>query len=141
MRFLKITLTISALLLFIAACNETKNTNSANVNNANSTVNNSTNPQPTTTVDELASAKMTYNDKCARCHKEDGSGGKIDIDGKVLNSEDLTSEKMKKMDDAKYIKYIENGIPDEGMPAFKDKLTDEQIKDVVKYIRAEFQSK
>ncbi len=139
MRFLKITLTILALLIFIAACNETKSSNPSNVNNANSTVKNSTNAQPTTTVDELASARNIYNDKCARCHKEDGSGGKVDIEGTTINSEDLTTEKMKKMEDAKYVKYIENGIPDEGMPAFKGKLTDEQIKDVVKYIRTEFQ--
>ncbi len=36
---------------------------------------------------------------------------------------------------------IEKGIPDEGMPAFKGKLTDQQIKDVVNYIRTELQRK
>ncbi len=45
------------------------------------------------------------------------------------------------MTDAKYIDYIENGIPDEGMPAFKGKLTDGEIKDVVIYIRKELQKK
>ncbi len=45
------------------------------------------------------------------------------------------------MDDAKYIKYITEGVPSKGMPAFKKILSEAEIKDVVKFIRAEFQSK
>lgn len=139
MRFLKITLTILALMIFIAACNETKTTNSTTVNNANSVAQNTNTTTPSATPNELAAAQVIYKEKCSRCHKDDGTGGKVDIDGATFNAENLTTDKMKKMNDAKYIKYIEEGIPDEGMPAFKGKLTDEQIKDVVKYIRAEFQ--
>lgn len=141
MRFLKIVLTISVLFLFIAACNETKTTNTTISNNGNSVAQNINSAQPTATANELAAAQSIYKENCARCHKDDGSGGKIDIEGTIINADNLTTEKMKNMDDAKYIKYIENGIPDEGMPAFKNKLSDQQIKDVVKYIRTEFQSK
>lgn len=43
------------------------------------------------------------------------------------------------MTDAKYFDYIENGAPDEGIPVFKDILTEQQIKDVIKFVRADLQ--
>ena len=92
-------------------------------------------------MDEIASAKKIYMDNCAKCHKEDGTGGKVVIDGETLKADNLTSENIKKDDDAEIIKYITEGIPDEGMPAFKSRLSDEQIKSVVKYIRADLQKK
>jgi mono/diheme cytochrome c family protein len=46
---------------------------------------------------------------------------------------------LKKMDDAKYFRVIKEGIIDEGMPAYKDKLSDDEIRDVVKFIRRDFQ--
>jgi len=42
--------------------------------------------------------------------------------------------------DDKLYNYIANGEEGE-MPAFKDKLSDAEIKDLVKYIRREFQGK
>lgn len=142
MKFLKITLIISALIIFIAACGGTASNNTQTTNNGNSAANNSsTTAKPTATMDELASARGIYKEKCERCHKADGSGGEVDFEGEKFNAEDLRTEKMKKMDDAKYIKYITDGIPSEGMPAFKNQLSEAQIKDVVKFVRAEFQSK
>lgn len=129
-------------MLFAMACNQPAVNNSAGNANAKPNTNTNTtavtNTQPTM-ADELAAARKNYKEKCASCHKEDGSGGKTDIEGTIINAENLTTDKMKKMDDAKYIDYIENGIKDEGMPAFKGKLTDQEIKDIVKFIRKEFQ--
>ena len=92
-----------------------------------------------TPADEFAMARPLYEQNCAGCHKEDGTGGKMTIEGKTLDVDDLTSEKIKKFDDAKIAKYIHDGIEDEGMPAFKDKLTEAQIREVVRYVRAEIQ--
>lgn len=143
MRFLKTALIISALLVFIAACADTASNNPATSNSANSAANNSAAEaaKPSATIDELAAARKVYSERCVKCHKQDGSGGAVDIDGIKIEAEDLRSEKMKKMDDAKYIKYITDGIKSEGMPAFKDILSEAEIRDVVKFIRAEFQSK
>ncbi|HQU86526.1 MAG TPA: cytochrome c [Pyrinomonadaceae bacterium] len=142
MNFLKITVMLSSILLFGIACSTPSNTNSAaNANSkpTNANTNAATaNTQPTA-ADELASARKIYKEKCATCHKEDGTGGKVDIEGTIINAENLTTDKMKKMEEAKYIDVIENGIKDEGMPAYKGKLTDQEIKDVVKFIRKEFQ--
>lgn len=85
--------------------------------------------------DRGAVMKDLYTANCALCHKEDGTGGKMTKDGKTLNVEDLTSEKIKKMSDEKIRGYIENGVPNEGMPAFKDKLAERDIAMLVRYVR------
>jgi len=56
-----------------------------------------------------------------------------------MNVDDLTSEKIKAFSDEKIIGYMIKGIPDEGMPAFKDKISEGGMRDVVKYIRTELQ--
>ncbi len=143
MKFLKIGLITTAFALFIAACSETANNTTNTANNTVVVTNSNANAitQPTAATDELASAREIYLISCSKCHKQDGTGGKVEINGKTIKAENLTTDKMKNMADAKYVGYIENGIPDEGMPAFKGKLTDEQIKDVVNYIRKELQRK
>ena len=140
MNFLKIGVILSVAALSLTACgNAAENSGNAPQNAVAATNVNVSAPQPTATIDELAVAREIYITSCSNCHKENGTGGKTNIDGTVVNADNLTTEKMKKMSDAKYIDYIENGVPDEGMPAFKDKLTERQIKDVVKYIRTEIQ--
>jgi mono/diheme cytochrome c family protein len=52
-----------------------------------------------------------------------------------LTVEDLTTAKIKGFSDEKIIGYIMNGVEDEGMPAFKGKLSEGEMRDVVKYIR------
>jgi mono/diheme cytochrome c family protein len=80
-------------------------------------------------------ADENYVTNCMICHKDTGKGGKVTIDGKSLKVADLTSEKMKKRSDEALAKDIREGVPDEGMPAFEGKLSDDQITSVVAYIR------
>jgi len=141
MKILKFCLLFSAIALFVFACSENKTANTTTANANKPAANTTATTQPTATVDELAETKKIYKDKCASCHKEDGSGGKVTIDGTTLNAENFTTDKMKNMSDEKYIKYIEDGIPDEGMPAFKGKISDAEIKNLVKLIRKDFQGK
>jgi mono/diheme cytochrome c family protein len=141
MKILQFCLVLAAVAMFIFACSENKTTNSNTTATTNKpAVNaNTTTTQPTVAVDELASAKKIYADKCVRCHKEDGTGGKTEIDGVKINAENLTSDKMKKEPDSEYIEAIEKGFPDDGMPAYKGKISDQDIKDLVKLIRRDFQ--
>lgn len=146
MKNIKIGLVLSAFALFIFACNQAANTNNTANNAANNSANNSkpvanNNNQTNAPMDEAALGATTYKQFCANCHKEDGTGGKVTIEGKTINAENLTTDKMKNMSDEKYVGYIENGIPDEGMPAFKGRLTDDKIKAVIKHIRTNLQSK
>jgi len=92
-------------------------------------------PQPTAATDELAAAKEIYAINCMICHKDTGKGGKMTQDGKTINPDDLTTAKMKAMTDEKLNGYVTNGIEDEGMPAFKGKLTTDEIKSVIRHVR------
>ncbi len=139
MKIIKIAVFLSAVALFIFACAENNTITETNVV-ANIPANSPVNVQPAAN-DELASAKKIYTDSCAKCHQDNGAGGKVVIDGKTLKAASLISARSKKDDDAEIIENIKEGIPDEGMPAFKDRLSDEQIKDLVKYIRRDLQNK
>ncbi len=137
MKFLKIAVVLTVSAIFIFACTNNQTTENTAESNTNQTSN--ATPEATATADELAAGRKHYKEQCARCHKEDGTGGKVEIEGKTLNVEDLTTEKMKKEPDEEYIEYMVKGIPDEGMPSFKDVLSDEDMKEVVKFIRQEIQ--
>jgi mono/diheme cytochrome c family protein len=68
----------------------------------------------------------TYKAKCAMCHGADGS--KTTMGSKPLNGPDV-----QKMSEADLTGVVTNGKGK--MPAYKGKLTDAQIKDVVSYIK------
>ena len=89
----------------------------------------------------MVSAGETFKTICAKCHKENGEGGEVTIDGKKLKVPNFKSERMKNDSDEDFIDAITNGILEDGMPAFKDKLNEQQIKDLVKYIRTDIQEK
>jgi mono/diheme cytochrome c family protein len=87
----------------------------------------------------LADGKADYTKQCVSCHGPDGKG-KTKM-GEKLGIKDLTDPKVQKeFTDEQAIKDISEGLKDEKtgkvlMPAKKDKLTPEQIKDVVAYVR------
>lgn len=87
--------------------------------------------------DEMVESETNdiYATNCMICHKDTGKGGKVTIKGKSLNAEDLTSEKMKKLSDEKLFEYVSEGVPDEGMPSFKGKLSEDQIRSAVATVR------
>lgn len=135
MKHVKCVIGFVCIALFIAACSENTTRNSVAVNNAVSTPSAS---RPTATIDELASGRKVFDQNCAVCHKDNGTGGEVEIEGKKLDPDDLTSDKIKKFSDEKILGYIMNGVIDEGMPAFKDKLSEAEMRDVVRYIRTQF---
>ncbi len=138
MKFLKFGLVLLSVCLFIFACSQNETTKTTNTNTTNKPTNAEPSVQPTA-MDEMASAKKNYTEKCARCHKDDGSGGKTEIDGEKINAKSLISDHIKKDPDSEYVEAIEKGFPDDGMPAFKGKLTDAEINGIVKYIRTKLQ--
>jgi len=76
-------------------------------------------------------AAALYKSKCAMCHGPDGSGNTPT--GKAMKVTDLRSDEVQKKTDAQLIESTTNGKGK--MTAFKGKLTDAQIKDLVKYVR------
>ncbi len=83
------------------------------------------------TAQEGAAGKAIFTPKCGICHGADASGN-TSI-GKNLKIKDLHSPEVQNVSDADLKAIIINGK--NKMPAFKAKLTDVQIDQVLAYIR------
>ena len=84
-----------------------------------------------------ADAKTNWANNCAQCH---GASGKGDTKmGKMLNAMDLTDPtKQASFTDAKAATSIKDGVKQNGkttMKAFGGKLSDDEIKALVAYVR------
>ena len=133
-------LTVLICAILAIGCSGTSTNVASNNGNATRSGNTpATTPLPSATIDELASGRKVYQASCANCHKENGTGGEVTIEGTTLKPEDLTSAKIKGFPDEKITRIIMNGIEDDGMPAFKGKLSEAEMRDVVKFIRVELQ--
>lgn len=138
MKILKFTLISLAIILFIISCTTDQKEPLPDNSGTNGTADVS--PTPEATPDELAEGRRLYKEHCAKCHQDDGTGGRVEIEGKKLRVEDLTTEKMAEESDEEYIEYMVEGIPDEGMPSFKDVLSKDEMQAIVRFIRREFQN-
>jgi len=144
MKILKASLIFAAFTLFVIACSQTPTVNTNAPANTTAAIANSPVQAEATPAagDDLASAKKIYSEKCVKCHKEDGSGGQtVFEDGTRIKAPNLRSERQKTKPDSDYIEIIEKGAKEDGMPAFKGKISDDEIKNLVKYIRRDFQGK
>lgn len=101
-------------------------------------------PRPSTSpvqtvpaTDQYAEARKTFEQRCAACHGEKGEGGTVKVEEVKLTVPNLGSEHAREHTDDQLIRQITNG--GEGMPAFRDKLTAEEIERLVRFIRHEFQ--
>lgn len=72
-----------------------------------------------------------YKAKCAACHGADGSGNTPV--GKSMHLRDLSSADVQKQTDAELNAMITNGKG--SMPGYKGKITDDQIRQLVTFIR------
>ncbi|MEY2525951.1 MAG: hypothetical protein QOE73_722 [Verrucomicrobiota bacterium] len=84
-----------------------------------------------------ADAKANWAANCAQCH---GKSGAADTKmGKQLNAKDLTDPKVQAaFSDAKATQSIKEGVKENGkttMKAFGGKLTDDEVKALVAYVR------
>jgi mono/diheme cytochrome c family protein len=84
-----------------------------------------------------ADPKALWDANCAQCH---GKNGHADTKmGKTLNAKDLTDPKVQaEFTDAKATQSIKEGVKQNGkttMKAFGGKLTDDEVKALVAYVR------
>lgn len=142
MELFKFMVIFAATILFITSCakTETPGGNSSAANPAANNINVSPTAQTAPVNTEFADAKVIYDQKCIKCHLESGEGGQVKIDTVTLKVPNFRDPRNQDDDDADYIERVEKGASGK-MPAFKNKLTDVEIKSVVGYIRHEFQGK
>jgi cytochrome c6 len=77
-----------------------------------------------------ADGAATFKAKCAMCHGADGSASSGM--GKSMGLKALGSAEVQKMSDADMTALVTNGKGK--MPAFKGKISDQDISAVVKYV-------
>jgi mono/diheme cytochrome c family protein len=131
MKSIRLTLLCALVALLTFACTQaTPQTNSTTPTAAAS-------PAATATPDEFAAARANYKKNCESCHGENAEGGIVKVDNKKLKVPSLKTGHAIHHPDADLVKKINTG--GDGMPAFKDKLKQEEIQELVRLIRKEFQ--
>ena len=83
-------------------------------------------------------ARELFAKNCQKCHGPTGTGGPVKLeDGTKLKVPSLREGHALRHPDSDYVKQINKG--GDGMPAFKDKLTTQQIDELIRFIRHEIQ--
>ncbi|HYW74174.1 MAG TPA: cytochrome c [Pyrinomonadaceae bacterium] len=104
------------------------------------TANNHSSPAAQTTPDQFAAVRGVYEKDCKNCHGQTGEGGPVKLDdGTKLKVPSLREGRAVRHEDSEYLNQITKG--GDGMPAFDKKLTPDQMNDLIKMIRKEFQAK
>jgi len=80
----------------------------------------------------LADAAATFNQNCAPCHAKDGSANTPA--GKSTKAKDLRSSEVQNKTDEELASQIRNGKGP--MPGFKSRFKENEIGELVAYIRA-----
>ena len=136
MKVISLVLTCAAIALFGVACNETATP--TNISTATSTASPAP-PASTASVDEFARARTNFAKHCEACHGPNGEGGTVQVEGKRLRVPSLKATHAVKHTDDELLKIVTNG--EEEMPAFKDKVSAEEITELVRFVRKNFQGK
>jgi cytochrome c5 len=76
-------------------------------------------------------ARKIFKQKCTKCHGQDGAGNTY---GQIIGAANLTDpEWQQRVDDKRIVNSITHGRSQ--MPAFGEKLTEEQITSLMLYVR------
>jgi cytochrome c551 len=128
----RIGLLLVAVFALVTACKSDQTSRNSSGNS------NATSSQ--STPDQFAAARIIYVKDCQSCHMQKGEGGQVKLeDGSKLRVPSLREGHALRHTDDEFVKQISKG--GDGMPAFGDKLKPEQISEMVRFLRHEFQGK
>ena len=117
-------------LFLLAACQTEKAVDTPKANDNSATAQ--------STPDQFAATRTLYEKNCKLCHGANGEGGPVKLDdGTKLKVPSLREGHALKHPDADFVKQITKG--GDGMPAFGEKLKPEEINELTRFIRKEFQ--
>jgi cytochrome c len=88
---------------------------------------------PKASAEAVARGKAVFDSKCSICHNADSDAKKIGPGLKGIGKRGTFTVNGNKVTDEALKTWIENG--DSLMPPFKDSIEDQQIKDVVAYVK------
>ena len=133
MKLVSLVLTCAIIAVIGAGCTETATPTNT------STATGTASPTPAASIDEFAGARTNFAKNCEACHGPNGEGGPVKTPKKTIKVPSLKSDHAKKHTDDEIVKLITNG--EEEMPSFKDKLKPEEITEMVRFVRKNFQGK
>jgi mono/diheme cytochrome c family protein len=136
MKLISLVLTCAAIALFGVACTETATP--TNTSTATRTASPAAQTSPAS-VDEFARARTNFAKNCEACHGPNGEGGTVTVEGKRLRVPSLKAPHAVKHTDDELLKIVTNG--EEEMPSFEDKISAEEITELVRFVRKNFQGK
>ena len=141
MKLIALALTCVAMALVVVACTETATPTNTNTSRAAASpaAASPAAATPAASVDEFATARVNFQKNCEACHGPEGTGGLVKVDKKQIKVPSLKAEHAIKHTDDQITKMITNG--EEEMPAFKDKMSAQEIQLMVRFVRKEFQGK
>ncbi len=87
-------------------------------------------------VARTESGKKVYEQHCVLCHGPSGKGNGPLAAELHTKPADLTSQKVRRSPDGQLLSSIRDGKPGTAMPAWKNDLHEEQILDVLAYVRS-----
>jgi len=117
MKFLKITVVV-VFIAFAIACQQTE-----------------TKRRSIVIADSKSYEASLFRQNCAICHGQEANGK--EIDGKLIPSLRY-GDAANKTEEEIYLQIKEGKLP---MPSFKNQLTEEEIRKMVKFIRRDLQGK
>ena len=107
---------------------------------ATTSSNTSAKPGASSTPDQFANAHDLYVKDCQTCHGANGEGGPVKLDdGTRLKVPSLREGHALRHSDEEFTKQITKG--GDGMPAFDKKLTTDQMNELIRFIRHDYQGK
>jgi cytochrome c oxidase cbb3-type subunit 3 len=77
-----------------------------------------------------------YSQHCLRCHGEKLDGNGPDAQDLIVRPADLSSNRSRTKSDWELLVALSNGVLFTPMHTYRGKLTDEQMLDVLSYIRS-----
>ena len=139
MKLFSLVLTCAAIASISLACaNAERTTNSAAPNRTASPA--TATSSPAAPGDEFAAARTNFTKNCQGCHGPTGEGGPAKTpEGKQIKVPSLKAPHAVRHSDEELTKMITNG--EEEMPSFKNKLKPEEITEMVRFVRKNFQGK
>ncbi|HEY0004864.1 MAG TPA: cytochrome c [Pyrinomonadaceae bacterium] len=142
MKLIKLACLLAALALFALACDNTTNTNQTSGNRAQpspaASAPTATSASPTPAANEFAHTQEVYAQECSICHGDEGKGGLVKIEDKRLKVPSLLKGHALNHTEEQLAKQISDG--GDGMPAFKEKLSKDEIGQMVRFIRQKLQA-
>lgn len=84
----------------------------------------------------VVAGEMTFGDQCAMCHGDNGRSPTAIGKGMYPRAVDLGSPEVQQWSDPELFWIIKNGIRLSGMPGFGKSLSDQDIGNLVNYVRS-----